>query len=132
MTHDLFTNWHDILTFIYKRNIQTLLKRLFKLSGPLNSFEFGPLFAPQLAMGYRPSNLYNNFSWPDIQMYIHEYLQPVEGQNPEEHIYVDHALMRPESYGTVRLASTDPEARPIIDPKFFDVQNDLERLVDGG
>jgi len=89
------------------------------------------VFAPQLAMGYVPSTLYNDLSWPDIQTYVHEEVVVPSGGQPEQHIYIDHALMRPESYGTVRLASNNPEDRPIIDPRFFEEPNDLERFVDG-
>ncbi len=40
-------------------------------------------------------------------------------------------LMRPESIGTIRLASTDPMALPVIDPRYFTVQRDLDVLVEG-
>ncbi len=40
-------------------------------------------------------------------------------------------LLDPQSRGSVRLASTDPLAAPLIDPAFLQVENDLERLVKG-
>ncbi|TDF82089.1 GMC family oxidoreductase [Pseudomonas sp. H9] len=40
-------------------------------------------------------------------------------------------LLRPKSRGTVRLASTDPTAAPLIDPRFFSEPQDLEVLMRG-
>jgi len=83
-------------------------------------------------MGYVPSR-WGDLNWPDIQTYVHE--EPIrkkrDGNKIQQTIYIDHALMRPESYGTIRLASTNAEDNPIIDPKFFEKGEDLERLIDG-
>lgn len=40
-------------------------------------------------------------------------------------------LLRPKSRGTLRLASTDPSAAPLIDPNFLAVPDDLEVMVRG-
>lgn len=40
-------------------------------------------------------------------------------------------LLRPKSRGTVRLASADPTAAPLIDPRFFSHPHDLEVLMRG-
>ncbi|BBH46546.1 GMC family oxidoreductase [Pseudomonas sp. KU43P] len=40
-------------------------------------------------------------------------------------------LLRPKSRGTVRLASADPLAPPLIDPRFFSAVQDLEVLMRG-
>ena len=40
-------------------------------------------------------------------------------------------LLRPKSRGSVRLASTDPNAAPLIDPNFLAEPDDMERLVRG-
>ncbi|XP_059352394.1 glucose dehydrogenase [FAD, quinone]-like [Daphnia carinata] len=40
-------------------------------------------------------------------------------------------LLRPESTGTIRLASTDPRTAPLIDPKYFSKIQDLKVLVEG-
>jgi choline dehydrogenase-like flavoprotein len=40
-------------------------------------------------------------------------------------------LLRPKSVGTVSLASADPAAAPVIDPRFFDHPDDLDAMVDG-
>ncbi|XP_032795569.2 LOW QUALITY PROTEIN: glucose dehydrogenase [FAD, quinone] [Daphnia magna] len=40
-------------------------------------------------------------------------------------------LLRPESTGTIRLASSDPYTAPLIDPKYFDKIQDLNVLIEG-
>lgn len=40
-------------------------------------------------------------------------------------------LLRPDSRGSVRLASGDPMAPPLIDPNFLGERSDIERLVRG-
>ena len=40
-------------------------------------------------------------------------------------------LLRPLSTGTIRLASTDPYTAPLIDPKYFSNEQDLNVLVEG-
>lgn len=39
--------------------------------------------------------------------------------------------MRPHSRGEIRLASADPEAPAVIDPRYLDEDNDIEQLVAG-
>ena len=41
------------------------------------------------------------------------------------------ALLTPDSRGTVRLASADPGATPLIDPGYLTSPRDLPRLLDG-
>ena len=40
-------------------------------------------------------------------------------------------LLRPKSYGSVTLASSDPLAAPVIDPNFLAERDDVDRLVRG-
>lgn len=40
-------------------------------------------------------------------------------------------VLRPESTGTVRLASADPDAAPVIDPQFLAERKDLDALIKG-
>ncbi|MFY0701674.1 MAG: GMC family oxidoreductase N-terminal domain-containing protein [Bermanella sp.] len=48
------------------------------------------------------------------------------------HGYCAHAtLMRPKSRGSVRLASKNPLADPLIDPNYLDDEDDMNRLVKG-
>ena len=52
--------------------------------------------------------------------------------DPDCHGYTMAAiLLQPESRGTVRLASNDPLAPPLIDPGYLTAEGDLERLVWG-
>lgn len=46
-------------------------------------------------------------------------------------IQIDINQERPRSLGTVRLASADPRAHPLIDPNYFANQRDLDELVAG-
>lgn len=48
------------------------------------------------------------------------------------HGYCAHAtLMRPKSRGSLRLASSDPKADPLIDPNYLADEDDMRRLVKG-
>jgi choline dehydrogenase-like flavoprotein len=40
-------------------------------------------------------------------------------------------LLRPRSYGSVRLASSDPLALPLVDPDFLSSRDDMDRMVRG-
>ena len=40
-------------------------------------------------------------------------------------------LLRPKSFGSVRLASQDPHALPLVDPDFLGSRDDMDRLVRG-
>lgn len=40
-------------------------------------------------------------------------------------------LLRPKSYGSVRLASANPQDLPLVDPDFLASRDDMDRLVKG-
>ena len=40
-------------------------------------------------------------------------------------------LLRPRSYGSVRLASRNPQALPLVDPDFLASRDDMDRMVRG-
>jgi choline dehydrogenase len=71
---------------------------------------------------------------PDIQMHF----MPVRG-NPHgrgtmdgRHGYQVHVCqLRPESRGTVRLKSADPQAHPAIDPQYLSAPEDVDTLLRG-
>ncbi len=46
-------------------------------------------------------------------------------------VQIDINLERPRSLGSVRLASADPRAYPLIDPNYFSAPEDLEQLARG-
>ena len=53
--------------------------------------------------------------------------KPVFGHGYSCHV----CLLRPKSRGTVKLASKDPMAAPLIDPNFFGERDDMDRLIRG-
>jgi choline dehydrogenase-like flavoprotein len=93
-----------------------------------------------------------NIDWPDIEFHFvagtpasdgcafirynegikdhiwRDYYRPLVGKNTWQVIPM---LLRPLSRGTIRLASTDPYAKPIIDPKYFSNIQDLNVLIEG-
>jgi choline dehydrogenase-like flavoprotein len=70
---------------------------------------------------------------PDIQ--LHFVIGIVDDHNRRLHLghgYSCHVcVLRPKSRGTLRLASADPFAEPLIDPNFLAEDEDLETLVRG-
>jgi len=70
---------------------------------------------------------------PDIQ--LHFVIGIVDDHNRRMHLghgYSCHVcVLRPKSRGTLRLASADPFAAPLIDPNFLGEDEDLETLVRG-
>ncbi|MEQ8194437.1 MAG: choline dehydrogenase [Rhodospirillales bacterium] len=44
-------------------------------------------------------------------------------------ISMNASILRPKSRGTITLRDTDPTSAPVIDPRFFDVPDDLDTLV---
>jgi choline dehydrogenase-like flavoprotein len=57
-----------------------------------------------------------------------EYYQPLENKDVWQLIPM---LLRPQSTGTIRLASNDPYAAPLIDPQYFSNEQDLNVLIEG-
>ena len=51
--------------------------------------------------------------------------------NKEDTWQIIPVLLRPLSRGTIRLASTDPYAAPLIDPQYFSDSQDLDILIEG-
>lgn len=71
--------------------------------------------------------------WPDIQFHlgqgsaIEKGVATIEGWG----ITLNSAHMRPKSRGTVRLASSDPAAAPLIDPNYWSDPHDREMSLRG-
>jgi len=70
---------------------------------------------------------------PDIQLvFIPGHRVPPPKMLEVGHGYSAFAvLLRPKSRGTVTLASADPNEPPVIDPRFFSEEEDLDVLVKG-
>jgi choline dehydrogenase-like flavoprotein len=70
---------------------------------------------------------------PDLQLHfvvgklIDHGRKTVFGHGYSAHVCV----LRPQSRGSITLASADPLAAPLIDPNFFDHPDDMQRLVRG-
>jgi len=100
------------------------LRYLLTRSGPVASslFETGGFWYAD-----------KNAPAPDIQMHLGQGSGIEAGivklDNPG--VTLNSALMRPRSRGTVRLASTDPAAPPLIDPNYWSDPYDREMSLRG-
>ncbi len=67
---------------------------------------------------------------PDVQIILAVWNDEGPGQRLE-YSTGQPLLLRPQSRGSLRLASADPFAPPIIDPEYLSVEADVEVLVNG-
>jgi choline dehydrogenase len=70
---------------------------------------------------------------PDVQFHVAPIHIVEEGMgDPQGHgVWVSPCLLTPESRGSVRLASNDPSAKPIVRNRFYATETDLRRALDG-
>jgi choline dehydrogenase len=71
---------------------------------------------------------------PTIQLYCVPtvYLdRDVSGVEPTHGVTLNPCLLRPKARGSVRLASADPAALPLVDPQFFGDPDDLRLTIAG-
>ena len=76
---------------------------------------------------------------PDLQLHLlpWSYVSPNQDEairhdvDPRPALTVLTTLIYPKSRGTLRLASTDPAATPLIDPAYLSESTDLDLLVEG-
>jgi choline dehydrogenase-like flavoprotein len=70
---------------------------------------------------------------PDTQFHFAPVHIVDEGMSdPEAHgVWVSPCLLTPHSRGSVRLASNDPSAKPIIRNEFYSAGDDMERMIAG-
>ncbi|MER7605030.1 FAD-dependent oxidoreductase [Nocardioides sp. NPDC127503] len=77
---------------------------------------------------------------PDLQLHVLYWVYPFPNQDGEKAIRpptskpglcILPTLIYPESRGTVRLASADPSAHPLLDPAYLTSGKDTEVLLDG-
>ncbi len=71
---------------------------------------------------------------PDLQIHFMPYRGEPHGRgtmNPAHGYQMHICQLRPESRGTVRLASPDPLAHPAIDPRYLTAPEDVETLYRG-
>ena len=71
--------------------------------------------------------------WPDTQ--LHFVISRVIDHGRQVKwgyaVSIHSCYLRPESRGTVKLASSDPNAAPLIDPNYLDHPKDVEMMVAG-
>ena len=71
---------------------------------------------------------------PDLQIHFMPYRGQPHGRgtmNPAHGYQMHICQLRPESRGTIRLASPDPLAHPLIDPRYLSAPEDVETLYRG-
>jgi choline dehydrogenase len=76
---------------------------------------------------------------PDLQVHVLPWSYPFPNQDSPERHKVDKrsaltimpTLIYPKSRGTLRLASADPSAAPVIDPAYLTEPDDTRLLLDG-
>jgi choline dehydrogenase len=70
---------------------------------------------------------------PDVQFHVAPVHIVDEGMSdPQAHgIWVSPCLLTPNSRGTVRLASSDPTAKPIVHNAFYSQGDDMQRMIAG-
>ncbi|HEX8689025.1 MAG TPA: GMC family oxidoreductase N-terminal domain-containing protein [Solirubrobacterales bacterium] len=69
---------------------------------------------------------------PDVQFHVAPVQIVEEGMgDPDAHgVWVSACLLTPRSRGSVRLASKDPTAKPIVRDNFYSEEGDLPRMVE--
>jgi len=91
------------------------------------------------AVAFVDSGVRTRAGIPDLQMFILPIGYPENQDEPGLHLAVESSpslsllptMIYPQSRGTVRLASTDPLAAPLIDPNYLAEPRDLATLVAG-
>jgi choline dehydrogenase len=71
-------------------------------------------------------------AYPDLQVIFVEFpIHPRWRVGSETGFSAIFSLMRPASRGSVRLASSDPDHAPIIDPQYLSDPSDIQRMITG-
>ena len=118
-------------------------------------FRSGPLTSPGACEGLawvKTKYADQNDDWPDIEFHFvagtpvsdggfyvrhsdgvrddvwNAYYKPIADTDTWQVIPM---LLRPQSTGTIRLKSTDPKEKPLIDPQYFSKVQDLNVLIEG-
>ncbi len=90
----------------------------------------GP-FASNLAEAGGFARVGPDASAPDVQFHLAPVHIVDEGMSdPEGHgVWVSPCLLTPHSRGSVKLASSDPTAKPMVHNEFYAAGDDLERML---
>jgi choline dehydrogenase-like flavoprotein len=95
-----------------------------------NATQTGP-FASNLAESGGFARVEDGIAAPDVQFHFAAVQIVEEGMgDPEAHgAWASPCLLTPRSRGSVRLASADPAAKPIVRNRFYTAEGDLDRMV---
>jgi choline dehydrogenase len=91
-----------------------------------------PVPPPNLNMSEAAMFVKSDSGWvgPDLQMaFVHVPFDIIIGQSNPNAVSMLPGNVRPLSRGWVRLASSDPLAKPLINANYLAVQSDADRLV---
>ncbi len=68
---------------------------------------------------------------PDTQIaFVHVPFNIIVGQGHPNSISILPGVVRPKSRGTIKLASGDPTAYPLVDPNYLSDERDMEKMVE--
>jgi choline dehydrogenase len=91
-----------------------------------------PLPPPAMPSGALMASNEAGTHGPDLQIIVVNDDYYLEWQEPAANSFTfGVGYMRARSRGTVRLASKDPAAPPVIDPRYLDERYDLDQLIAG-
>src|SRR5690606_34130862 len=91
-----------------------------------------PVPPPNLNMSESALFCKSDSGWmgPDIQMaFVHVPFDIIIGQKNPNAVSILPGVVRPMSRGWIRLASSDPTAKPLINANYLGVESDVDRLV---
>jgi choline dehydrogenase len=94
------------------------------------SGQTGP-FASNLAEAGGFASVGDGAEAPDTQIHVAPLQIVDEGMaDPDAHgVWVSPCLLTPRSRGSVRLASKDPTAKPVVRNEFFSAEEDMPRMI---
>ncbi|GAA3017002.1 FAD-dependent oxidoreductase [Kitasatospora albolonga] len=69
---------------------------------------------------------------PDLQLaFVHVSFDIIVGAGHPNAVSILPGVVRPTSRGSIRLASDDPFAKPLVDPNYLGDRSDVDRMVQG-
>jgi len=110
---------------------ENIVEYVQNATGPLANLKVWDEYAIHIANGYFTSQIMNDPTWPDLHAYINELVIETPSGPLEQQFSIELELVRVNQTGTVRLASSNPQDWPLIDPKFLEDPEDVEKLIEG-
>jgi len=94
-------------------------------SGPLASRDFNPA-----GVVYINSSEFGN-NYPDLELLLGASETHPDASYPKDLIRIFAVLLRPKSFGYIKLASSNHADEPKLDPKYLSSASDMNRLLEG-